>query len=232
MIVSMGSCRKTKVSSPCTVEGCERSQVARGICAMHFHRLSRNGTLEIVRPADWGMRQKHPEYRYWALTKRGGRTPEWEDFWRFLADVGTRPSLDHKFVRPKKTAPWGPKNFEWLPPMGSLERMERSNEANRRRSKASGHYRYQRPSNLKRLFGITQEQYDEMLASQGGVCAICGNLDPGRNLAVDHVHDDTKAVRGLLCSNCNSGLGFFGDSVERLFAAIQYLSRRQKQRVS
>lgn len=88
----------------------------------------------------------------------------------------------------------------------------------------------ERRSKLKHTYDITPEQYDEMLAAQGGVCAICKQpetlVDPKkgpRRLAVDHNHT-TGANRGLLCANCNNGLGRFDDSVERLLSAVAYLS--------
>lgn len=78
--------------------------------------------------------------------------------------------------------------------------------------------------NLKRLYGITLEEYEAMLLKQGGVCAICGLTErvEGRALAVDHCHA-TGAVRGLLCSACNIALGKFEDDTERLRKAITYL---------
>ena len=53
-------------------------------------------------------------------------------------------------------------------------------------------------------YGINQEQYEEMLAEQGGSCAICGKTpeEEGRNLAVDHDHK-TGEIFGILCSLCN-----------------------------
>ncbi len=75
-------------------------------------------------------------------------------------------------------------------------------------------------------WGLTVETYEELLESQGGRCAICGSADNGdaRNdvFNVDHCHE-TGAIRGLLCSPCNRGLGQFGDSVDRLERAIVYL---------
>src|SRR5438094_9480440 len=60
-----------------------------------------------------------------------------------------------------------------------------------------------RAGHLKRKFGISLEQYEEMLAKQGGVCAICGAPPPeGTSLHVDHDHE-TGEVRGLLCFPCN-----------------------------
>jgi hypothetical protein len=78
---------------------------------------------------------------------------------------------------------------------------------------------------LKTAFGITLSDYNRMLLSQGGVCAICAgeNQVPIR-FAVDHCHA-TQVVRGLLCKNCNTGLGLFNDDVGKLHAAIRYLSK-------
>lgn len=79
-------------------------------------------------------------------------------------------------------------------------------------------------------YGITKQQYDDMLAAQGGCCAICGRDNPGGKAkvwAVDHCHNSNQ-VRGLLCGPCNRGLGQFGDDVERLRAAVRYLELHSK----
>ena len=75
-----------------------------------------------------------------------------------------------------------------------------------------------------RTYGLTPEQYDAMLQSQGGVCAICGMNRDARRLAVDHDHKTNK-VRALLCHFCNTALGKFLDSVEILKKAILYLEK-------
>ena len=49
---------------------------------------------------------------------------------------------------------------------------------------------------------MTQKRFDEMLSTQGGVCAICGDR-PSYTLQADHAHDETRRVRGLLCIPCN-----------------------------
>ena len=72
-----------------------------------------------------------------------------------------------------------------------------------------------------RLYGLEPGEYDCMVGSQGGVCAICERV-PARGLVVDHDHD-TGRVRGLLCSQCNLAMGQFGDDPERLEAARNYL---------
>lgn len=81
----------------------------------------------------------------------------------------------------------------------------------------------QRRFHLKKNYGVTLEQYQVRLDSQGGVCAICGDR-PDQWLAVDHCHS-TGAIRGLLCNNCNRAIGLLGDRVDRLKAAINYLER-------
>ena len=80
-----------------------------------------------------------------------------------------------------------------------------------------------RATNLRK-YGLTPDQYDDILEEQSGVCAICGNTcATGRNLAVDHCHT-TGEVRGLLCFNCNSKLAVLED--ERwLAAALPYLGQ-------
>jgi hypothetical protein len=59
---------------------------------------------------------------------------------------------------------------------------------------------------LERLYGIDRPEYERMSEAQGHTCAICGKPENGKALAVDHCHA-TGAIRGLLCSNCNKGLG-------------------------
>jgi len=77
---------------------------------------------------------------------------------------------------------------------------------------------------IRRTYGITLDQYHEILKDQGGVCAICSKPDEveGRRMAIDHDHD-TGEVRGLLCGNCNRGLGNFQDNIEMLEKAKNYL---------
>lgn len=83
-----------------------------------------------------------------------------------------------------------------------------------------------RRANIKRVFGITVEDYDRMLIEQGGRCAGCGSDTRGRgHFDIDHCHD-TGRVRGLLCYQCNSALGFAEDSVDRLTDLIAYLMER------
>lgn len=82
-----------------------------------------------------------------------------------------------------------------------------------------------RKERLKREFGLTLEGYANMLAGQKGVCAICKTPPASnRRLAVDHCHT-TGRIRQLLCTKCNTALGFFKESAEIVQAAADYLRR-------
>lgn len=82
-----------------------------------------------------------------------------------------------------------------------------------------------RRAHLKRVFGISLEEYNEMSKKQNHLCAICGeseNCYRNKVLSVDHCHK-TGRIRGLLCSTCNRALGFLKDNKEILNNAIKYL---------
>ena len=79
-----------------------------------------------------------------------------------------------------------------------------------------------RNSRLKYRYGITLDEYNEMLKNQNGVCAICKLSEKDKNLAVDHDHI-TGQVRGLLCRDCNESIGKFKHSFEILRNAASYL---------
>lgn len=72
-------------------------------------------------------------------------------------------------------------------------------------------------------YGLSPERYLKMYNRQEGKCKICGKkLPDGEYLHVDHVKG-TQKIRGLLCAECNKGLGFFKDSPDNLREAAKYL---------
>ena len=79
-----------------------------------------------------------------------------------------------------------------------------------------------------RRFGITEHEYNEMIAKQGNRCAICQEMETAtrlgkvRALSVDHNHQ-TGMVRGLLCSDCNTGIGKLKENRKTLLSAVKYL---------
>ena len=80
-------------------------------------------------------------------------------------------------------------------------------------------------SYYKRIYGITLNQYKDLLHKQNNVCAICGDTCiSGKHLAVELIV--TGKVRGLLCTKCNQGLGQFNDNINLLKQAILYLERK------
>jgi len=82
-----------------------------------------------------------------------------------------------------------------------------------------------RDSNLRRMYGITQDQFNQLLLEQGGKCAICSTDSPGGRTGVFNVDHDhrTNRIRGLLCHRCNLALGFLDDDPHRLYSAFKYL---------
>lgn len=89
------------------------------------------------------------------------------------------------------------------------ERLVRLNVANQRRRK----------------YGLEPEEYDAMVAARVGRCDICGEQPDGA-LCVDHDHG-TGQVRGLLCQDCNKGLGCFRDNPVFIERANDYLQEKR-----
>ena len=82
---------------------------------------------------------------------------------------------------------------------------------------------------LRRHYGLSVSDYDQMLTSQNHCCGCCGRhkSEFKRGLHVDHNHI-TGQIRGLLCTRCNPGIGYFEDSIEKLELAITYLKKFKK----
>src|SRR5436309_2473169 len=69
--------------------------------------------------------------------------------------------------------------------------------------------RWHRDWYRRRRHGLAKGEFETLVAAQNGRCAICRRLPPkGKDLVIDHDHA-TKKRRGLLCAQCNSGIGFF-----------------------
>ncbi len=85
---------------------------------------------------------------------------------------------------------------------------------------------------LRNTYGITADDYDRLFTEQGGRCAICLQAETNmlrgtvRRLSVDHDHK-TGAVRGLLCSRCNRGIGLLRDDPAITEAATVYLRKER-----
>jgi len=110
--------------------------------------------------------------------------------------------------RNKQRKKWGEKNPDKL-----AEYRKRYKLKNGRRV---------RNQHLVSTYGITIDQYESMLNDQNGKCWICKNSF--KTLCVDHCHS-TGRIRGLLCKNCNFGIGKFKDNIKNLENAIKYLTK-------
>lgn len=75
----------------------------------------------------------------------------------------------------------------------------------------------------RRLYGITDAHiFNDVLAMQGGVCAVCQGASANKKIVADHDHA-TGLLRGALCNYCNTALGLFGDDPARLERAAEYI---------
>lgn len=121
----------------------------------------------------------------------------------------------------KKSSEWKKQNREHC---NALERENRKKNLDLTRDKESC-----------RKKGMTLELYYSMCNEQNNLCAICGNKetrktrsgDISKRLSIDHCHK-TNFIRGLLCHDCNTGIGKFRDDIDRLQSAINYLKKHQQ----
>lgn len=100
---------------------------------------------------------------------------------------------------------------------------------NHRKKNPELHKKKDFASDLKRHYGISVEEHKKIYNDQNGCCACCGMHAANfrRGLHMDHDHK-TGQNRGLLCTRCNPGLGYFEDSIEKLEMAISYLKKFKK----
>lgn len=86
--------------------------------------------------------------------------------------------------------------------------------------------RSDRKHDLKRRYGIDEQEYTALFEKQKGFCAICNRHQCSfpKRLSVDHDHE-TGLIRGLLCNPCNIAIGNFEDDVERIKSAMEYLCK-------
>ena len=230
----------------CTTDGCKGTKIlARGLCGPCYHRLRRSGTVLRSYAVNSGVcsvdgcgkaafsknlcshhyaKAQHPLNHAWRTIRSRypvQMPPAWDRFDAFLADVGERPGPKHQLRRLMVSQPFSKENVQWVAPVGRKPQSVSPEQQ----------AEYAREWSLQRKFGITGKEYDVMLAKQGGVCSVCKKAETHthksgklKKLAVDHDHE-TGAVRGLLCFNCNQGIGRLKDDPELLRAAADYLER-------
>lgn len=228
-----GTPEYVKVRKPCSVAGCEGLSVAKGLCEMHYRRMKRRGVVEGERFDKWGHAESHPLYHSHRnlIRTKVPMVPEWAELWNFVRDVGERPSPKHRLMRRDRSLPIGPDNFLWQAPLTDIPTTERADRAQWMRVYRAMNPRKFRDTDLRRMHGISLDEYEARLASQKGVCAICRKPESAlhpkdgtpRNLAVDHCHQHGH-LRGLLCSACNTAIGLLNDDPELAVRAAKYLA--------
>ena len=125
---------------------------------------------------------------------------------------------EYRRVHPEQKRDWAQKNVEHV---REYQRAYREKNRERIREKSRDYFRRRGLAQ----YGLTVEQYDAILVAQGGGCAVCGKHPNGRRLPVDHEHE-TGRVRGILCDNCNRGIGRLGLEIPgRLERFAEYLQR-------
>lgn len=125
-------------------------------------------------------------------------------------------SYSKKYYNPKKKREYYDKNKEQI-----KERNRKYWYENKHRWVDSG-----RDGWLRRNYNITLKEYNELFNKQEGRCGLCGihQSEQNRVMAVDHCHK-TGIVRGLLCFECNVGLGKFKDDSSLLTKAVEYIKK-------
>lgn len=183
----------------CTVDDCNKEQKGQsGYCKKHYIRWYRSGDPLVLKREAGSCAPDCICDRHNA--KRGVRVP-------------SAPCLACGAVKMVQPC-YGPDGNQARKFCGqSCWRQWQAEQASTRR--ASGN---------AKAWDMPSEEFEERLASQNGQCAICSKHITGRDIHRDHDHS-TGEWRGLLCNNCNRGLGHFQDDPELLMAAAFYLAR-------
>lgn len=114
--------------------------------------------------------------------------------------------------------------------MNNVIKWQKNNVDKVKQYKKKNEIKFSRKYYIKKKYGLTLEQYDEMANHQNGLCAICNSqCTLYDKLSIDHCHETGK-VRELLCNSCNIGIANFKENVEYLKAAILYLEKHKCQK--
>lgn len=210
----------------CKVDGCDRTSWSRGWCNAHYSRWRASGDpgkAELRRRGGSDAKCEFPGCgrRYEAqgycpghlYQKKKGRT---------LVPLEPRLKTTERDEQGRKLCRLC---GEWLP-VDSFYANSTPKDGLHNRC-----IRCARDEKFIRDYGITTEDYEALLEQQEHCCKICGRTESnGKQLSIDHDHaccpgrkSCGKCIRGLLCNRCNMGIGYLGEDLDRLRAAIGYL---------
>jgi Autographiviridae endonuclease VII len=197
----------------CKVEGCEKiiTQKRTTLCSMHKDRWERYKSYNLPPKEELPI-------EILKKCKKHGYLSE-----NLISKINHKGRIS---LRCKQCANEMTRKLRLKQTLKQKQRRRETDNAHYNRTKAR-HWE----NNKARDFGINGNAYRKILKIQNNVCAICKNLETAadkktnciRRMAIDHDHK-TGAIRGLLCSNCNNGLGRFKDSKTYLKSAIEYLN--------
>lgn len=112
-----------------------------------------------------------------------------------------------------------------LTPLQQTRKRYRESHKEQRKTYQAAYYRrtipHQQAYHYSRSYGLTLAQYAALFTAQNNVCLICNGVTKGKKLVVDHDHK-TGQVRGLLCTRCNTAIGFLED-YSWVMVALRYL---------
>ena len=190
---------------PCQIDGCTRPHKARGLCQTHYAQRLRGSDFSPIRSR---VREKPPE-----CVEDGCAEPVKS---KGLCKMHYQRLLRHGHTRYRdRKVPAKPCMIDGCDNILYAKDLCHPHYAKQRKWQA---------------YGVDAARYQEMLREQGGVCAICAQPERApdkasgktKDLAIDHDHV-TGAIRALLCSNCNRGLGLFNDDIALLAKAQSYV---------
>jgi recombination endonuclease VII len=184
------------MSGTCTLDFCDETIRAKGLCTFHYMRRARGAPLV---PRDWRDTQDRT-----CCTDGCER-------------VARRRGLCDAHYQADRYVPAAPQDPARFGPC-AVEGCDGLRTTATGRPYCRTHRRWD--THLRHWYGLSIERYDALLAEQGGGCAICGRTE---RLHVDHDHE-SGVVRGILCGGCNRALGCMDDDPERLVAAARYLT--------
>lgn len=219
----------------CCIEGCFETVKRKGWCGKHYQQFYKTVSDYQARDKVFeGEKRKHQFYMLWFERKQNNILCEaWLDFKEFIIGISPKPDGNFFLLQIDGTKPFGPNNFRW---QEHLKKKQGENNkdwwARKRAARIAANPAMESQRNIKRQYGLTPEEHAEKLKNSNHVCDICekpetsvdGRTGSLRILSVDHCHN-SKKLRGMLCTRCNTTIGRVEENTELLEKMINYLNK-------
>jgi hypothetical protein len=207
----------------CSIDDCDSPVRARGWCSKHYGRFTRHGdpTIKHLNRGKRGSPNSvaiGDRFGRWTISgpyERGDKNRN--AYFPCICDCGNSGVVPFRTLR----------EAEKGVVTGSCGCAHREAMAARRKyvDAPCKSAKWRKEMWLRRAYGIDMQIWDQMLIAQSGLCSICGDQFENKGHKrpfVDHSHV-SGIVRGLLCQNCNTGIGHFHDDEVLMRRAIEYL---------